>query len=198
MKKPELTGIERRNYGAAPTVEKREGSTDMRHVTGYALKFNSLSRDMYGFQEQIAPGALDGVDLSDVVALFNHDKNLILARTSAKTLVLTVDKIGLRYEFDSPETSAGNDLLVSIQRGDVSGSSFAFCTQEDNWEKVNDVLVRTIIKFESIIDVSPVVFPAYPEADVANRSLEAWKKETEKPAFRHRETTKTMVEMYRR
>jgi len=199
MKKPELKGTERRYFDSTISIEKRDGTDKGRHVEGYAFKFNSLSKDLGGFQERIAPGALDGVDLSDVVALFNHDKNLILARTSSKTLTLTPDKEGLFYGFDSPETSAGNDLLVSIDRGDVAGSSFAFCVEDDTWEQVGDVIIRTINKFERVVDVSPVVFPAYDAADVAKRSLEAWKEEGKKPAAKkHLEITRTKLEMYRK
>src|SRR6266542_1558778 len=118
MAKPVITGIERRTFAEPLRIEKREGGDNSRKIEGYAFKFNSLSKDLGSFREQIAPGALDGVDLSDVVALFNHDKNLILARTSSKTLTLTADKVGLHYAFDSPETNAGNDLVVSVTRGD--------------------------------------------------------------------------------
>ena len=177
MKYPKITGSERRYFDSELGVETRADGAKSRRVVGYALKFNTLSRDLGGFQERINPDALEGVDLSDVVALFNHDKNMILARTSSKTLALSVDNVGLRYQFDAPETSAGNDLLVSIQRGDVAGSSFAFCTNEDDWEMVGYIVIRSIKKFERIVDVSPVVFPAYAEADVAKRSLDHWKLE---------------------
>lgn len=198
MGKIEKGTPERRFYQAAGLkIEKREDGTNSRHITGYALVFNTLSKDLGGFQERIDPAALEGVDLSDVVALFNHDKNLILARTSANTLKLTVDKQGFEYGFDAPETTAGNDLLVSVSRGDVNGSSFAFITEEDNWEQVGDIIVRTITKFASIIDVSPVVFPAYDETSVAQRSMKDWKNE-QKPVFKNIETTRTILGMYRK
>ena len=166
-----------------------------RTVYGYALKFNFLSKDLGGFQECIDPAALNGVDLSDVVALFNHDKNLILARTTSKTLRLTIDKVGLRYEFDPPNTAAGNDLLISIKRGDVSGSSFQFIVSEngDSWDLRNGVMVRTILKFSRIIDVSPVVFPAYNETDIAKRSLDSFKTK-----YPHRYETMIMIDNYRK
>jgi HK97 family phage prohead protease len=197
MKKA-IVGDERRYFQTGIAIETREAGTKGRNVVGYALKFNTLSRDLGGFMEQISPKALEGVDLSDVVCLFNHDKNFILARTSSNTLKLTVDETGLKYEFEAPETTAGNDLLISIGRGDVAGSSFAFRTGDDNWERVGDNIIRTILKFEKVVDVSPVVFPAYTEADVAKRSLEEWQKEITPPAFKHIEITKTLIELNRK
>ena len=164
------------NRSIVGTVELRAGYKS-RHVEGYALKFNTLSKDLGGWNEIISKDALRGADFSDVVALFNHNQDSILARTTSKTLTLEVDKIGLRYSFDAPETSAGNDLLVSLKRGDVAGSSFAFSVNEngDTWVKTNGQIIRTIAKFETIIDVSPVVNPAYLDTQVALRNFESFK-----------------------
>jgi HK97 family phage prohead protease len=179
MHKITLPETERRYVTGHVALEKREGAENSRKIVGYAFKFNSLSRDLGGFQERIAPGALDGVDLSDVVALFNHEPNLILARTLAKTLLLTPDEIGLRYEFDAPNTTAGNDVYENVSLGNVTGSSFAFRVEETKWEEVGETYIRNILKFKDIIDVSPVVFPAYPEAEVGKRSLEEFVKNQE-------------------
>lgn len=170
-----IPDLERRVTGDVQ-IEKREGEDTSRRIVGYALKFNVLSRDLGGYQERISPNALDGVSLDDVVALFNHEPNLILARTSAKSLTLTVDATGLRYEFTAPNTTAGNDLVENVSNGNVSGSSFAFRAEETKWEEVGETYIRNIMKFKQIVDVSPVVFPAYPDATVGKRSLEEFVK----------------------
>lgn len=150
-------------------------------VRGHAAVFNRLSENLGGFREQIAPGAFDGVLNDDVRALFNHDPNHILGRTRSGTLRLTVDETGLGYELDPPDTSSGRDLLVSLERGDVSQSSFGFQVDEDDWvEDDEGRVIRTITKFRRLFDVSPVTYPAYPDATVGLRSLQAWK-ETAKP-----------------
>lgn len=200
--KKNITGVERRYFEEGLKIETREGLDKQRHIVGYALKFNVLSNDLGGFRERISPDAMKGVDITDVVALFNHDKNLILARTLADTLKLTIDETGLKYEFDSPDTTAGNDLLVSVDRGDVRGSSFAFSVDYskvgDTWEKdETGMYIRTIVDFKRIIDVSPVVWPAYPDAEVGKRSMEEFVRESN-PKPRNLEVTKTLIEMYRK
>jgi uncharacterized protein len=160
---------ERRNF---PVTELRvEERDEKREVIGHASLFNSLSEDLGGFREMIEPGAFDSVLQDDVRALFNHDPNLVLARTKSGTLRLSVDDNGLQYRFEPPDTTAGKDLLVSLERGDIDQSSFGFRVKEDKWEERDGEIVRIIKKFERLFDVSPVTFPAYPDTDVAKREL---------------------------
>ena len=145
-------------------------------AVGYGSVFNSVSENLGGFREIIAPGAFDDVLGDDVRALINHDSNLILGRTTSKTLRLSVDEVGLRYEVDLPNTSYANDLAVVMERGDVSQSSFGFQVDKDSWsEDEEGRIIRTVEKVSRLYDVSPVTFPAYPEATAAKRSLEQFK-----------------------
>ena len=114
-------------------------------------------------------------------ALFNHDPNLILGRTTAGTLKLSVDERGLKYSFTAPDTTTGRDLMVSLERGDVSQSSFGFIVEEDDWdEDENGMTIRTIKKVGRLLDVSPVTYPAYPDAEVGKRSFLNYRTEKEK------------------
>jgi len=172
-----------------PAKEVRTFRADMsvaeegRTVTGYAALFNSDSEQMWNFRERIDPAAFDSADMSDVRALFNHDPNMLLARTSSGTLSLEIDNRGLKYSFDLPDTQAGRDLGELLRRGDVSQSSFGFTIAEDEWqERKNDAgeveeTTRVIKKVHRLFDVSPVTYPAYPDTSVALRSLEAWREE---------------------
>jgi len=147
-------------------------------VVGHASVYNRLSENLGGFKEIIAPGAFDDVLGDDVRALINHDGNLILARTTSGTLQLSTDEMGLRYEFTIPETSYGKDLAVSMERGDITQSSFAFTVSDDSWETIDGEDVRTITKVARLFDVSPVTYPAYPDANdlvIAQRSLSVYK-----------------------
>ena len=166
--------IEKRAFEA--TIEVRnEGDEPM--VRGYASVFDKLSENLGGFREIIAPGAFDEVLNDDVRALFNHDPNLILARTKSGTLRLSVDDNGLAYEFTPPNTSTGRDLVESMKRGDVSQSSFAFTVDSDEWsEDQEGRVLRTITKMKRLLDVSPVTYPAYPDATVGMRGLDAFMK----------------------
>ena len=142
-----------------------------------------MSEDLGGFREIIAPGAFDDVLENDVRALINHDGNLILARTTSGTLALSTDEKGLRYEFEIPESSYGKDLAVSMKRGDITQSSFAFTVADDSWETRDGMDVRTINKVKRLFDVSPVTYPAYPDADnlvIAQRGLSVYKEKQER------------------
>lgn len=157
-------------------VETREDGT--RHIVGHAAVFDKLSENLGGFRERIEPGAFDDVLEDDVRALFNHNPDFILGRTRSGTLKIGQDKTGLRYEITPPDTQVARDLMVSLDRGDISQSSFAFTVADDDFEEdENGVIIRTIKKFRRLFDVSPVTYPAYPDASVGLRSLEAWKKE---------------------
>ena len=157
-------------------MEEEEGK-----AVGYAALFNSTT-DIGGFEEVIEPGAFDGADMSDVRALFNHDPNMLLARTASGTLSLRIDERGLRYEFTIPDTSAGRDLRELLRRGDITQSSFGFTIDKEDWEERAGMKPKRKIKrIKRLFDVSPVTFPAYQETSVALRSLEAWQEVAQKP-----------------
>jgi HK97 family phage prohead protease len=185
MTQKKVSNIETRTFKA----QELRADGESRRVEGYAAVFGSESENLGWFTEEIAPGAFDDVMRDDVRALYNHDENLILARTRSGTLELSLDGKGLRYAFEAPNTTAGNDLLESIRRGDITQSSFGFRVKEDKWENKEmeengnkmTKTKRTIVKLERLYDVSPVTFPAYPDTEVARRSLEAATKTEEKP-----------------
>ena len=165
------------------SIEYRD-SGNGRTVAGYAALFNSESEDLGGFYERIAPGAFDGCLVDDVRCLFNHDPNQLLARTKSGTMRISADERGLRYEFDLPNTSLGRDLGELLARGDVSQSSFAFTIPDggDVWEKRDDGrAIRTITRVARLYDVSPVTYPAYPDTEVALRSMEQHLQDGEAP-----------------
>lgn len=194
MKDKELTKIEKRSI----SHEVRVNVDNDRLVDGYALLFNSESQDLGGFIEVIEEGALEGViERSDVFCLLNHSDNRgILARSlnGSGSLILEVDDKGLRYMFESPRTALGDELLEYLKRGDITGSSFAFEIDEDEWfELENGMYKRHIKKFKLLHDVSPVWNPAYLSTSVAQRSLE--KLENEKQNHRNKELEKYFTEI---
>lgn len=158
-----MNQIERRSYS-----QELRAISESRVVEGYALLFNTLSNDLGGFREQIAPEALNGViEISDVFALLNHDRSRgLLARSKQGTgsLSLSIDDRGLKYSFTAPNTSLGDELIEMLNRGDITESSFAFTIAEggDKWVKQSDgSYIRTITQIALLYDVSPVYTPAY-------------------------------------
>ena len=152
-------------------VDSAEGSAPK--IYGHAAIFNSLSEDLGGFREQIAPGAFaKTLDSADIRALFNHDSNIVLGRNKSGTLRLKEDETGLAIEIDPPDTQAARDLIVSMKRGDISQMSFGFRIVKDKLEKRGGEWVRTLLDV-NLFDVSPVTYPAYVMTDVSIRSIDA-------------------------
>lgn len=159
------------------SCNKEIKSKEKRTVEGYAIVFNSESRNLGGFTETIEPSSISGIlDKSDILCLLNHNEDRgVLARSKYGTgsLELTVDNIGVKYRFEAPNTALGDELLEGIKRGDISTSSFAFNVDKDTWTKKEDgTYLRTINQFKEIFDVSPVYKEAYPDTSVALRKME--------------------------
>jgi HK97 family phage prohead protease len=184
--------MERRQYEAA---EIRAETTEEGSVlVGHAAVFDTLSLEMWGMREKIAPGAFtETLGKDDIRALWNHDTTSVLGRKQAGTLSLIEDETGLAVRIDVPDTQVGRDAVVSIERGDVSQMSFGFRVLGDSWttDDESDMLIRTVEKVQ-LYEVSPVTFPAYPATDIDVRdfegALESLKraKEAAKPKHRPR------------
>ncbi len=145
---------------------------DSRTIGGYAAKFNTLSRNLGGFVERINPGFFaksEGDGWPRVMARYNHDNAYLLGTSRAGTLRLQTDGTGLDYSVDVP--TARGDVYELVQRGDISESSFAFFTFEDDWAMTDDGFpVRTLLSGQ-LVDVAPVNDPAYLDTSTGLRSL---------------------------
>jgi hypothetical protein len=153
-------------------IEVRKSATGQK-LTGYAIKFGTQAK-LRGFTETFTADAFKSVLASpklDCRYLAEHDPGRIMGRTTAGTLRLWVDSVGLRYEVDLPDTQAARDLYTSIERGDVTGSSFGFlCGPNDcTWTETRSGVLRTVNNVQDLTDVSAVTYPAYPESTVEAR-----------------------------
>jgi HK97 family phage major capsid protein len=149
-------------------VDVNQLDTRGRKVTGYACVYNTLSEDLGGFREKIAPGAFASVlPSADVRCLLNHDANKVLGRTRSGTLRLRDEDRGLHFECDLPESPIGEDVREAVRRGDVDGASFRFVVDTESWE---DGDIRTINKVKDLSDVTIATYGAYPDASVELRT----------------------------
>jgi HK97 family phage prohead protease len=161
-------------------VEVRSAADDDRRtIGGYAAKFDTLSQNLGGFRERIAPGAFNraasrgwpGFDGTGVMARYNHDDNLLLATTGGGSLRLRVDETGLVYEADLLDDETSLRVYKLVGRGDVRKSSFAFTTDDDDWTTDDSGFpLRTLVQV-NLGDVAPVNGPAYLDTDTGLRSL---------------------------
>ena len=160
--------MERRILDVESLEVRADDEGKVKTIAGYAAVFDKLSVVMWGFREKIAPGAFRESLKEDVRALWNHDTNHVLGRTTAGTLRLDEDGHGLKVEIDPPGSAAG--FVESIERGDVSQMSFGFKVLEDRWDEDEEGQdIRTLLRVK-LYEVSPVAFPAYPDTEVGVRA----------------------------
>lgn len=162
---------------AAAGVDLRaKGETNS--VEGYGALFND-EVVIYGlFRERILPGAFrDTIAADDIRVAFNHSPNFIIGRTSAKTAEMSEDEKGLKYQADPPDTTWARDLVTSIKRRDITGSSFQFEIERDEdeeWDftqtKQGKLPLRTI-KRAKLWEAGPVAYPAYENTTVSARAV---------------------------
>lgn len=157
--------------------EIREGENGTKIITGKPIVFNQKTNMGY-FEEIIERGALDGADLSDVRFLINHDiKKIPLARAKANnpnsTMTLKIEEDGLRVTIvlDVENNADARALFSAIQRGDISGMSFMFGIDKEEWENLDsDMPTRHIKAISIVIEVSAVTFPAYEGTEISARN----------------------------
>ena len=168
--------VEIRTLGTIQLRSDDSENADSRIVEGCAVVFDTDSVDM-GFIEQVGKGAIDQnvIDSSDVYATLDHNTSrgiLARSRNGKGTLSLELREDGLYYSFKAPNTALGDEVLEMIRRGDITGSSFAFTVEEDEWVYDESNVRRFIRKIDRLFDVSPVYTPAYQETSATTRKFE--------------------------
>lgn len=169
--------FEQRNYAFELRAEMNE-QTGI--VTGRPIVYNSRT-DLGYFDEVIEAGALDRTDLRDVRFLVNHDLSRIpLARSrnnnSNSTMQLMPDAEGMaiRVNLDVENNADARALYSAIERSDLTGMSFMFSIEDEEWEGLDtDHPTRHIRAISRVIEVSAVTFPAYADTEISVRNKEA-------------------------
>lgn len=158
----------------------RQSGDGTMKIGGYAALYNQPSQPL-PFIEYIKPGAFDGVDLSDVLLLYGHEPNQILARTNANSLSLNLDDKGLAFSANLPDTTLGHDTYNNILVGNLRGCSFGFTIADggETWSQdQNGQTIHNVTKIGKLEEISVTPIPAYNETSVAvQRSLNKFKEE---------------------
>lgn len=168
----DMSALEFRTFDAEITEIRQAESGDGMTFGGYAWRYNVPSLPLgHGFTERIAPGAFTRSLKSrvDIRAYVNHNDELLLGSTRAKTLRIEDRADGGWVEIDLPDTSWGRDIRVLTERGDIQGMSFGFSTVKDDWS--DDGTERTLMaaKLHEVSVVTGV--PAYPQTTASVRKL---------------------------
>ena len=167
-----------RAYNFEIRAENNEKNGDF--ITGRPIVYNSKT-DLGWFSEIIEAGALDKANLKDVRFLVNHNTDMIpLARSrnnnENSTMQLEVDKDGMaiRVNLDTENNTEARNLYSAIKRGDITGMSFMFTIDDEEWENLDsDHPTRHIRKISQVFEVSAVTFPAYESTEISARDKEA-------------------------
>lgn len=168
--------LEKRSYTFE--VRAEQGENGEKIITGRPIVYNSRT-DLGYFDEIIEVGALDGADLTDVRFLVNHNTDMIpLARSRRNngnsTMKMTADFQGLYLDFVKLDVENNMDaraLYSAVQRGDITGMSFMFSIDDEEWENLeSDHPTRHIKKIGSVVEVSAVTWPAYESTEINARS----------------------------
>lgn len=150
-------------------------------LTGTPIVFGQAT-DMGGmFQEVIDSDALNETDLRDVRFLVGHNTQMIpLARSRRNnknsTMQMEVKEHGMdiRVNLDTENNSDARALYSATDRGDISGMSFMFTVDGEEWENLDsDYPTRHIRSIGKVFEVSAVAFPAYEQTSLEARSAEA-------------------------
>ena len=168
-----------------PHLREAADGGESRTIEGYAIVFgvrSVLLADWYDrYYEVIEPGAIDEDRLRemDIKMTMFHDREILLARSNKGkgTLKLSVDEVGVKYEFEAPRTCDGDNALELVRRGDLSGSSFTFWSDEKSSVRYeildDDVLLRHVDRIDRVYEMTIAADPAYTETTVTAREVEA-------------------------
>lgn len=170
--------LEQRAYSFEIRADMRDEDTGV--ITGRPIVYDSKT-DLGWFDEVIERGALIGTNLRDVRFLVNHNTDMIpLARSrnnnANSTMQLTVDDQGLsiRVNLDVKNNSEARNLYSAIERGDITGMSFMFRVDDEEWQDLeSDHPTRIIRKISEVAEVSAVTWPAYEDTSISVRNKEA-------------------------
>lgn len=147
-------------------------------VSGYACVFEKESVNLGGFTEIIHRGAItqETIEKSDIFANLDHDPTYIIARSrnGKGSLKLSVDDIGLYFEFELPQTEKGNEIRSYLERDEITQCSFCFSLdvndkESQKWSIRNNTQYREIYKIDKLYDIALVFQPAYEQTSVSLR-----------------------------
>lgn len=179
--------MEQRFFKMSEVATRSENNEPI--LEGYFVRYDDVYHVAEGATESIQRGALTDAIHGDVRALYNHNTDIVLGRTSAGTLTLKDTDVGLwgSIKINSKDSQA-MDAYQRIARGDVSGCSFGFEIAKDGqkYEQKDDGTVHfTITRIDPLYEISAVTFPAYQATyvearqhdleNIRKRELDAWR-----------------------
>lgn len=174
-----MQGVEVRTVDAE--LRSLDDSKDGLRFAGYAWRYMEPSLPL-PFTERIAPGAFTRTlkSRNDIRAYYNHNDELLLGSTRAKTLRIEDRPDGGHVEIDLPDTELGRATAYHIRRGDITGMSFGFSTVRDEWSSDGNERTLKEVRLHEVSVVSGT--PAYPTTSTSVRNVKVIAHRTEMDA----------------
>lgn len=163
-----MNDVEVRTFDAE--MRAVDGDSDGMTFGGYAWRYGEPSLPL-PFTERIAPGAFTRTlkSRNDVRAYYNHNDELLLGSSRAKTLRIEDRADGGYVEIDLPDTEVGRSVAYHVRRGDITGMSFGFSTVRDEWSADGNERTLQEVRLHEVSVVSGVA--AYPSTSTSVRNL---------------------------
>jgi len=165
-------GLERLSWDVEERDLRVEGDADTTKLIGHAALFDTFSLPLGSFKEIIRKGAFrESLKNDEVLMLWNHNTDYVMASKSDGRLKVSEDKVGLRFE-STPNLniSWNSDGMKSVSDGTTKRMSFRFEALKDRWGSEDGETIRELLKVR-VAEISPVAFPAYPTTSVEARSV---------------------------
>lgn len=166
--------IRRQEHYPGHLEVRAAGDEGERRIAGLGIPYGVWSVDLGGWREMIVPGAFrSSIEVEDLRVLHNHDSNYVLGRKSAGTAHFIDNSRGVEYEVTPPDTAWARDVMVSIERRDITGNSFGFLVrsrEDQEWEERDGIMWRRVLR-GTVLEMGPQPFPAYEQSEVEARSL---------------------------
>ena len=155
-----------------------EGEQGEKIIEGHAAVYGQRTQIGNWFYEIIERGAFANADMTDVPLLVNHATGRIPVARSRRnngnsTMQLSLDGKGLaiRAVLDTENNEEAKCLYSAVSRNDMSGMSFAFRVDGEEWEDLDsDMPTRRIKSIAKVFEVSAVTWPAYSDTDIHARA----------------------------
>lgn len=160
---------------SVPFEVRASDDADGLTLSGYAAVFDSPTdiRDWEGeYEETIARGAFaKTIKERSPVLQFDHGSHPLLGSIPLGAITkLREDQHGLYVEARLHDNWLTEPVRDAIASGAVHGMSFRFQVIKDTWDQGGDKPKRTINEVK-LLELGPVVFPAYRDTTVGVRSL---------------------------
>lgn len=152
-------------------IEERAGEPMLR---GLAVPYDKWSEDLGGFRERIAVDAAraDVEGGKPIAMLWQHDPAHPISKTTARRSPLVLENTPRGVFFEQDVRSLTAEQRQRIEDGVVDQMSFGFKVRsrdDDHWEEVGKGKYQRTVLRMSLVEISPVTFPAYRQTKVAVR-----------------------------